>query len=435
MQTLSPSTVVRSRPRVVVIGGGFAGLSALRELGKVDVDITLIDQHAYNTFQPLLYQVATGGLNPGDVTYALRAFTSHFKNTRFRRAKVTTIDPDARLVYMDDGDPLPYDYLIVSVGVATNYFGIPGAAENSVTIYSRAGAIKARDRVLSALEEKVLHGDAPAPVVVVVGGGATGVEMAGALAELRNEAVPVAYPEINVKEVQIVLVEMADVVLSPFHPTLRDYAAQALRKRGVDLRLRTSVKEVRVDSVVLEGPDGNQEVVPSVLTVWATGVTAKPVVGDWNLPTTTGGRIEVDGDLRVKGHPDIFAVGDVAGTESPLAQLAQPAIQGGRHAGTQIKRLLAGLPTEEFHYKNKGTMATIGRSDAVVELPIGLRMKGLIAWLAWLGLHIVTLIGNRNRLATLINLSVRYFSWPRSINIVVGDPVEVPPTPPAKHLG
>ncbi len=422
-----PSGAPARRPRVVVVGGGFAGLSAVRQLSVADADVTLVDKHAYNTFQPLLYQVATGGLNPGDVTYALRAFTSRYRNTGFRRATVTTVDPDARLVHLDEGEPLPYDYLVVSTGVATNYFGIDGAAEHSLSIYTRAGAIAVRDRVLSALERVALHGTQVAsPVVVVVGGGATGVEMAGALAELRNEAVPLAYPEIDVDDIQIVLVEMSDAVLGPFHPRLRDYAAKALRKRGVDLRLGTSVKQVREHAVVVQGPDGSLEEIATSAVIWATGVTAVPVVGDWHLPTGRGGRVSVGPDLRVQGHPEIFAVGDVSGADLPLAQLAQPAIQGGKHAGVQIRRLLAGAATEEFHYKDKGTMATIGRSDAVVELPFGLRLKGFVAWVAWLGLHIVTLVGNRNRLATLINLSVRYFTWPRSLNIVVGDPVRTP---------
>ena len=421
------STSRVGRPRVVVIGGGFAGLSAVRQLSVADADVTLVDQHAYNTFQPLLYQVATGGLNPGDVTYALRAFTSRYRNTSFRRATVTGLDPVARVVTVDEGPPLPYDYLVVGTGVTTNYFAIPGAAEHSISIYTRGGAILARDRVLSALEEVALMGDsAPAPVVVVVGGGATGVEMAGALAELRNEAVPVAYPEIDVADVHIVLIEMSDSVLGPFHPRLRSYAAKALRKRGVDLRLGTSVQEVRANEVVVRHADGGTEVIPTAATIWATGVTAVPVVGDWQLPTGRGGRVLVEPDLRVKGFPEVFAVGDDAGNDQPLAQLAQPAIQGGKHAGVQIRRLIAGAATEEFHYKDKGTMATIGRSDAVVQLPSGLRLKGFIAWVAWLGLHIVTLVGNRNRLATMINLSVRYFTWPRSLNIVVGDPVQTP---------
>ncbi len=413
-----------SRPRVVVVGGGFAGLSAVRELSVADVDVLLVDRHGYNTFQPLLYQVATGGLNPGDVTYALRAFTSRYRNADFLRATVTDIDTDARLVHLEGLDPEPYDYLVIACGVTANYFGIPGAQEHALAIYTRSGAIRTRDRVLTAIENAAQDREgAPDPTIVVVGGGATGVEMAGALAELRNAAVPIAYRSLDISRVRIVLVEMMDVVLGPFHPKLQAYAAKALRERGVDLRLGTSVQEVRADAVVVKGPAG-EETVPAAAVVWATGITAGPIVGSWGLPTGRGGRIEVGDDLSVAGHPEIFAVGDVALDPDDLPQVAQPAIQGGKHAGVQIRRVLAGAPTEPFTYRDKGSMATIGRSDAVVQFPFGLRLKGLVAWLAWLGLHIIELMGGRNRLATLINLSVRYFSWPRSLNIVVGDPAD-----------
>ncbi|MGN6610370.1 MAG: NAD(P)/FAD-dependent oxidoreductase [Angustibacter sp.] len=413
------------RPRVVVVGGGFAGLSAVRELSVADVDVLLIDRHGYNTFQPLLYQVATGGLNPGDVTFALRAFTSRFRNADFLRATVTGIDTEQRLVQLDGLDPEPYDYLIIGCGVTANFFGIDGAQEHALTIYTRSGAIQTRDRILTAIEDAAQDREgAPDPTIVVVGGGATGVEMAGSLAELRNAAVPIAYRTLDISRVRIVLVEMTDVVLGPFHPKLQAYAAKELRERGVDLRLGTSVQQVREDAVVVKGPDGQEETIPAAAVVWATGITAAPIVGDWGLPTGRGGRIDVGPDLRVTGHPEIFAVGDVALDPENLPQVAQPAIQGGKHAGVQIRRLLAGSPTETFHYRDKGSMATIGRSDAVVEFPFGLRLKGLVAWLAWLGLHIVELMGGRNRLAALINLSVRYFSWPRSLNIVVGDPAD-----------
>ncbi len=417
-------TSARRRPRAVVVGGGFAGLSAVRQLSVADVDVLLVDRNGYTTFQPLLYQVATGGLNPGDVTFALRAFTSKFRNADFLRATVTRVDADARLVHLADHEPLEYDYLVVSCGVTANYFGIEGAQENALAIYTRAGAIAVRDRVLTAIENASQgRRDAPEPTVVVVGGGATGVEMAGALAELRNAAVPIAYPTLDVERVRIVLVEMTDVVLGPFHPVLQRYAATQLRKRGVDLRLGTSLQEVRERAVVVKGPDGEQTI-PCAVVVWATGITAGPIVGGWGLPTGPGGRIAVGPDLRVQGHPDVFAVGDVALGPQNLPQVAQPAIQGGKHAGVQIRRLLAGAPTEPFRYFDKGTMATIGRGDAVVQLPFGLRLKGSIAWLSWLGLHIVELMGGRNRLAALINLSVRYFSWPRSLNVVVGDPAD-----------
>jgi NADH dehydrogenase len=414
------------RPTVVVVGGGFAGLAAVRQLSVADVDVLLLDQNGYTTFQPLLYQVATGGLNPGDVTFALRAFTSRYANARFRRGRVTKIDPDAKLVHVDEGDPVAYDYLVISAGVTANHFGIPGAEEYSQTIYTRGTAITSRDLVLSALEDAASGTlSAKDPVYVVVGGGATGVEMAGTLAELRNGAVPVSYPDLDVARVKVVMVEMSDDVLGPFHPKLRQYAARALLKRGIDLRLNTAVKEVRPDAVVVQRKGEEPETIPAAVTIWATGVTAEPVVGGWGLPTGKGGRIETDPDLRVKGCAEIFAVGDVAvNPDHPLPQLAQPAIQGGKHAGVQIRRILAGAPTEPFEYRDKGTMATIGRSDAVVQLPFGLRMKGWPAWLAWLALHLFELMGGRNRIASLINLSVRYLSWPRSVNIVVGDHVD-----------
>ncbi len=412
------------RPRVVVVGGGFAGTNAVRQLSVADVDVLLVDRNGYNTFQPLLYQVATGGLNPGDVTFALRAFTSRFRNADFLRATVSTVDVHAKRVLFDDHDPLDYDYLVIACGVTANYFGIPGAPENALAIYTRAGAIATRDRLFTSIEDASQgRAGTPEPTVVVVGGGATGVEMAGALAELRNAAVPLAYPTLDIRRVKIVLVEMTDVVLGPFHPKLQQYAVKQLRRRGVDVRLGTALREVRPDAVVVKGPDG-EETIPCALTVWATGITAGPIVGDWGLPTGPGSRIETEPDLRVAGHPEVFAVGDVSVGGSSLPQVAQPAIQGGKHAGIQIRRLLAGSPTEPFSYVDKGTMATVGKGDAVVQFPFGLRLKGTLAWLSWLGLHIVELMGGRNRLAALINLSVRYFSWPKSLNVVVGDPAD-----------
>jgi NADH dehydrogenase len=423
---MQPRSGTKQRPKVVVVGGGFAGLSAVRQLSVADVDVLLLDRNGYTTFQPLLYQVATGGLNPGDVTYALRAFTSRYRNTRFRRDTVTKVDAEAKLLHVDEGDPIPYDFLILCCGVTANYFGIPGADDYSHVIYTRGAAIDARDLIVSALEDAAQGTlSAKEPVFVVVGGGATGVEMAGTLAELRNGAVPIAYPDLDVGRVKVVMVEMADEVLAPFHPKLRAYAAKALRQRGIDLRLGTSVKEVHADSVVVQRKGEEPETIPAAVVVWATGVTAAPIVADWGLPTGKGSRIETDADLRVKGHPEIFAVGDVAvNPDDPLPQLAQPAIQGGKHAGVQIRRILAGSPTEPFSYHDKGTMATIGRSDAVVQLPFGLRMKGWPAWLAWLGLHLIELMGGRNRIASMINLSVRYLSWPRSVNMVIGDHVD-----------
>jgi len=403
-----------------VVGGGFAGLSAVRGLSDVDVDVLLLDRDLYNTFQPLLYQVATGGLNPGDVTYSLRAFAGRFHNVRFQRVSVTEADTSNRRLRVDSGADIAYDYLILCCGVTANYFGIAGAEENTRTIYTRRAAIEVRDLVLSNLEA-VAQGRAGAvePVFVIVGGGATGVEMAGALAEMRNAGLPLAYPELDPNRVRVVLVEMTNDVLAPFAPNLRSYAADELRNRGVDLRLGVAVKEVREGCVILN--DG--EHVPSAATIWATGIKVHDQVSTWGLPQGRGGRIQVEADLRVVGHPNVFAVGDMAaGIDGALPQLAQPAIQGGRHAAAQIRRLVAGEQTEAFTYRDKGIMATIGRSDAVIQLPNGVKMRGLVAWLAWLGLHIVTLMSNRNRLATMANLSVRYLTWKRGANVIVGDP-------------
>jgi NADH:quinone reductase (non-electrogenic) len=408
------------RPRVVVVGGGFAGLSTVRELGDADVDVLLLDRDLYSTFQPLLYQVATGGLNPGDVTYALRAFAARFGNAEFRRMRVTGMDAARRYVRTDTGEEIGYDYLVLCCGVTANYFGIPGAEEHARTTYTRKAAIEVRDVLLGNIEAVAQNQpEAVEPVTVIVGAGPTGVEMAGTLAELRNIALPVTYPELDLKRVRVILVEMTDQVLGPFAPRLRRYTAKELRKRGVELRLGTAVKEVDQDGVVLS--DGER--LPSAATIWCTGVKADDQVAGWELPQGRGGRIQVEPDMRVVGHADIFAVGDIgASVDEALPQLAQPAIQGGRHVAAQIRRLIAGEPTEPMVYKDKGTMATIGHNAAVAQLPKSVRLKGRVAWLAWVALHIVTLMGQRNRLATLANLSVRYLAWPGRLNVIVGDP-------------
>jgi NADH dehydrogenase len=418
--TRAPSSPASRRPRVVVVGGGFAGMSAVRELKDADADVLLLDRNPYNTFQPLLYQVATGGLNPGDVTYALRAYAARFRNARFRRGSVVGLDPEKREVLVDDGTTEPYDYLVICCGVTANYFGVPGAQEHARTIYTRKAALEVRDRVLSNIEAYAQGREgALEPTTVIVGGGATGVEMAGALAELRNNALPRAYPELDRDRARVVLVEMTEHVLAPFAPKLREYTAKELRDRGVELRMGTSVEEVHEDGVLLS--DGER--LGAAATIWATGVKVHDQVSTWGLPQGRGGRIQVQPDLRVVGHDDIFAVGDVAAPQEwAPPQLAQPAIQGGRHAGAQIKRLLAGSPTQPFRYKDRGIMATIGRSDAVVQLPRGIKMGGFLAWVAWLVLHILYLVGNRNRLATMANLSVRYLTWPGMQNVIVGDP-------------
>lgn len=411
----------RRRPHVVIVGGGFAGLSAVRALAKVDVDITLVDRHTYNTFQPLLYQVATAGLNAGDVTYFLRASRMSQRNVCFRQGDVIGLDTDQRHISFADGGALDYDYLVISAGATTNYFGTSGAEKYSMAIYTRAQALQLRDRIFTRLEHAAASNSGEDVSIVVVGAGPTGVEMAGTLAELRNDAMATVYPELDPRRTHIVLVEMSDKVLAPFAPSLQRYAARALRQRGVELRLNTPVKQIRQDGVEL----GSGDFLKAGIVVWAAGVTVPKIVGEWGLPQGRGGRITVADDLRVEGFDNIFAVGDIAVGPDPLPQLAQPALQGGKHAGQQIASLVVGRGTTPFSYRDKGTMATVGRRAAVadIELPAGrsLKLTGTPAWLIWLFIHIVMLLGNRNRLATLVNLAAKYFSPSRRTNPIVGD--------------
>lgn len=415
---------VTEMPHVVVVGAGFGGVSASSELAKEGFRVTLIDRHPYNTFQPLLYQVATGGLNAGDVTYSLRYFAARHHGVRFRRAAVTGIDHTAKQVLTDDGTAVGYDYLVLATGITTNHFGIPGAAEYTMSMYTRAEALRVRDTIFGSMEIIAGRSDPGSGgfTVVVAGGGATGVEMAGQLAELKQEALPKTYPELNPEQVHVVLVEMAPYLLAPFDESLRTYALAELVKRGVDVRLNTAISEVHADHVDLKGGES----IPVDLVIWAAGVSGNPALREWGVPIGRGGRIEVNSDLRVLGEEDIFAIGDISLTvDSPLPQLAQPAIQTGKFAAKQIARLYRGAPTEKFEYRNKGTMATIGRGDAVLQTPFGLKLKGVLAWLGWIGLHIVYILGGRNRLQTLLSLTSRYV-LPRRSNTIVGDVMETP---------
>ena len=415
---------VSEMPHVVVVGAGFGGVSASSELAKEGFRVTLIDRHPYNTFQPLLYQVATGGLNAGDVTYSLRYFAARHHGVRFRRAAVTGIDHAGKQVLTDDGIKIGYDYLVLATGITTNHFGIPGAAEFTMSMYTRAEALRVRDTIFGSMEIIAGRSDPNSGgfTVVVAGGGATGVEMAGQLAELKQEALPKTYPELNPAQVHVVLVEMAPYLLAPFDDSLRKYALAELIKRGVDVRLNTAISEVHADRVDFKGGES----IPVDLVIWAAGVSGNPALRDWGIPIGRGGRIEVNSDLRVLGEENIFAIGDISLTvDNPLPQLAQPAIQTGKFAAKQIARLHRGAPTEKFEYHNKGTMATIGRGDAVLQTPFGLKLKGVVAWLGWIGLHIVYILGGRNRLQTLLSLTSRYL-LPRRSNTIVGDVMETP---------
>ena len=411
-------------PHVVVVGAGFGGISATEELSKEGFRVTLLDRFPYTTFQPLLYQVATGGLNPGDVTYALRFFAARHEGVRFRCAEVVAIDHDQQEVICDDGVRVGFDYLVIGNGITTNHFGIPGAEEYTMSMYTRAEALRVRDTIFGSLEIIAGRSDPNTSgfTVVIVGGGPTGVEMAGQLAELKTETIPSIYPELNPARVHVVLVEMTEHLLAPFDDSLRKYALKELIKRGVDVRLKTAISEVEPDRVDFK--DGSS--MPVDLVIWAAGVSGDPLIRDWGLPIGRAGRIEVNDDTRVVGEERIFAIGDGSViVNNPLPQLGQPAIQMGKFAAKQIARLHRGLDTQTFSYFDKGIMATIGRGDAVLQMPAGIRMKGVPAWVGWIALHIAYLLGGRNRMQTLINLGSRYFG-PRRSNAIVGDVLETP---------
>jgi NADH dehydrogenase len=410
--------------RVVVVGAGFGGLAAVRKLAGAGVRTTLVDRHSYSTFQPLLYEVASAGLTSSDVAYPVRS-VSRKHQAAFRHGELAAIDPAARQIVLADGARLGYDYLILATGVTAAYHGVPGAAEYSMGLYTRQDAIVLRDRIMAGLESISHTGLRDDVAVTVIGGGATGVELAGSLADLRNIALAASYPEIDRARVHVSLIERAPALLAPFHPALREYTRRALAGRGVDVRLGVAIAEITENRVVLA--DGSA--LPSDITVWAAGVAAPEAVAGWGLPQADGGRIRIGPDLRVIGHEEIFAIGDIALIEDqPLPQLAQPALQMGKHAADQVGRLSRGQPTIPFRYRDKGIMATIGYRSAVVQLPRHVRIHGTAAWLAWLALHLITLLGSRNRVTALINMSWRYFTWQHGGGLIVGDDLPAGPT-------
>jgi NADH dehydrogenase len=409
-------------PKVVVIGAGFGGLEVARHLKGAPVDVTIIDQHNFHTFQPLLYQVATAGLNAADIAHAVRGLFHRQSNVRFRQGRVTGVDWAGRTVALEGHPDVAFDHLVVAGGATVTYFGTPGAAEHGFALYTLQDATRLRNHVVRRFEAADADSgelDRGGLTFVVVGGGPTGVETAGALAELFAQVFRKDYPSLDVSRARVVLVEMQDHLLHPFKPSSRRHALETLRSRGVEVRLGAKVASVGPDSVTFA--DG--EVLPCQTLVWAAGVQANPLAATLGVAQDRGGRIVVDPDLRVPDHPGAWAIGDIAATRDRggelLPQLAPVAMQGGRHVARQIRRLLAGQPTEPFRYRDKGTMATIGRRAAVAELPGGIRLRGAPAWLAWLGLHLVFLVGKRNRASVLLNWAWNYLTWDRGPRLIL----------------
>ncbi|HEY4929894.1 MAG TPA: NAD(P)/FAD-dependent oxidoreductase [Acidimicrobiales bacterium] len=417
--------------RVVVVGAGFGGLSAARALIGEDVDVTVVDQRNFHTFQPLLYEVATAGLESGDVAYPIRVIFGKADNVTFRMAAVTGVDWERREVLLAEGHPLPFDSLIVASGATARFFGIPGASEYSFPLYTLTDARRLRDHILRRLEDVDAHPEGAAArgalTFVVVGGGPTGVEVAGALAELLDVAVRHDGFRFERSAGRIILIDALDRLLTPFRESASAYAADTLTGRGIELRLGDKVKSVGTEAVELE--DGT--VIPTRTVVWAGGVTVEhTVAAEIDAPTGANGRLVVDHDLGVVGRLGVYGVGDAAavlcgGTgpdaETVCPQVAQVAIQSGGHAARQILAAVADRQATPFAYKDKGIMATIGRRAAVTQFRSGRVIRGTLGWLAWLGLHLVYLVGFRNKIVVFINWTWRYLSWGSGPRIIVSE--------------
>jgi len=411
------------RPHVVIVGAGFAGLAVARGLDKLPVDVTLIDRQNYTTFQPLLYQVATAGLNDADVAHPVRGLFHRQHNLHVRKGEVVGVDWDRQVVRLADDREVAYDHLVLAVGAVATWFGVPGADEYGHPLYTLSDAVTLRNHIIERFEAA----DASPDLVdegelnfVVVGGGPTGVETAGAMAELFARVFRQDYPTIPVSRARVVLVEARDALLAPFSKASQQAALDTLRSRQVEVRLNAAVDEVAADHVRFT--DG--ETLSTKTVIWAAGVTANPLARALDLATTRSGRIEVGRDLLVSGHQNVWAIGDVAAAparkgDAPLPQLAPVAMQAGAHVARQIGRLLEAKPTQPFHFRDKGTMATIGRRSAVAELPPRIHLKGTIAWFAWLGLHLLYLAGLRNRLSVLLNWFWAYVTWDRGPRIIL----------------
>ena len=423
------------RPRVVVLGAGFAGMNAAHALREVDATVVLLDRNNYHTFQPLLYQVSTGYVAAEEVGAALRTIFRRQSNVTIRIGAAVSVRWADHTLCLRDGSTVEFDYLILAAGAETNYFGIAGMAEHSWPLYTLDDAVRLRMHLLNRLEQTAATPDhASAPITaVVVGGGPTGVETAGALASMGQALVG------PTTAMRVTLVEAGPRLLAAFSPGSSQRALEDLRRRGVEVRLRETVSNADARGVTMA--DGHR--IDTDTVIWAAGVQANPLGAAFGLAVDRHGRILVDPQLQVTGHPNVFAAGDIAVTSPEHGgappMLASAAIQTGRHAGEQVARLIAGNSTNQpFHYHDKGIMAVLGRGDAVAELPLRpaargtsrypLRFGGLPAWLLWLGVHIVYLIGFRNRLKVLVDWGWSYFTSRGAGAILVHPPDTRQPT-------
>jgi NADH:ubiquinone reductase (H+-translocating) len=419
-----------TRPRVIIIGAGFVGLNAAKQLKNAPVDVLLIDQNNYHTFQPLLYQVATAALEPTDIAYQVRGVFRRQKNFRFMQGKVTGIDWNVQDVLLESGAAVHYDYLILGAGAVYTDFGTPGVKEHGFLLKTLEQANNLRSHILQQFELASIHPELIDEGIlnfVIVGGGPTGIEMAGALLELFDIVLPGDYPEVDMKKVKVILLESSDEVLTPYTPRSRTYAVEVLRRRGADIRLNSRVSGADENQVMLK--DGHT--IPTKTLIWAAGVRASPLVDVLGLELDRGFRVKVNEDLSVpgkvnaEGKPNVFVAGDMSGAKDNKGmfypQVAPVAIQQGQHVGRTIKALETGHTTKPFSYFDKGTMAIIGRNSGIAELsPVfgGLKLRGFLGWLGWLFIHLVYLPGHQNRFNAFTNWTYNYFTYDRHVRLI-----------------
>ena len=409
-----------TRPRVVIAGAGFGGLTCARRLERVEVDVLLVDRYNYHLFTPLLYQVASAVLDPGEIARPVRELIRPLDNVDFRQAEITGADLEKRLLLTDRG-PVPYDYLVLATGSQSDYFGNKSLARHAFGLKDLPQGLALRNRVLAQFEASRWATDSEQRRVMltfaVVGGGPTGVELAGALSELIRLVLRKDYRDLDLGEVRVLLVEASDSLLAAFKTPLRDAARRSLEKKGVEVILGARVEEVTDASLRLAGGKD----VAAGTVVWTAGVRASDIGTALGTKLGRQSRIEVDPTLQVSGHPMVFVIGDLAGPVDggvPLPMLIPVAMQQGRHVATTIARLVQNGGATAFRYKDPGIMATIGRNSAVAQLG-RVQLSGFLGWLMWLAVHLVNVISFRSRIVVLVNWAWDYVFYDRPIRLIV----------------
>jgi len=409
-------------PTVVVVGAGFGGLRVARALRRAPVQVVLLDRNNYHLFQPLLYQVATAGLEPEQIAKPVRAILRGQKNFDFRMVEVTSGDLAARRLDTNFG-PIAYDYLVLAPGGETNFFGLEAVARHALGLKDIGDGVSIRNHVLTCFEQAMLEPDPERRraklTFVVVGGGPTGVEMAGSLSELIQLVLVKDYPRLNLKDVRVLLLEATDRLLATMPERLREAAGRTLWRKHIEVRFGATVADF--DGVRVRLKSG--EIVPAHTVIWAAGVKAATLNARLGLPTGRQGRVVVEPTLQVRDHPEVYVVGDAAYLEAdgePLPMVAPVALQMARTVARNVARAVRGAPAEAFRYRDPGTLATIGRNAAVAHI-YGLQFTGFPAWVMWLVVHIIQLIGFRNKLFVLLNWAWDYFFYERAVRLITRD--------------